>query len=128
MLRRQSRLVAVLLAVVLLAACGPQKKIDLKPEEEPNRAYYEHLLDHANATKKFAQAAMKYNLHYEAADQETQAFLKDKVDPLWIQASDALDAWEVAIKAGASGEDEIMAYKRIKTQILLKVPDLIWSE
>lgn len=124
-MRKTSRLLVVLLAVVLLMACS-QKTLQLKPEEEPNRAYYEHILDHSQAVQKFAEAAMKYNLHYNAADPETQAFLNKEVDPLWIKASDALDAWEVAIKAGGTGESEIMAYKRIKTQILLQVPDL-WS-
>lgn len=124
---RLTQAAVVLLTVVLLLACT-HKQLDLKPEQEKDRAYYEQVYTHATATQKFAEAAMKYNLHYKAADPETQAFLKKEVDPLWIQASDALDVWEVAIKGGKSGEDEIMAYKRLKTQILLKLPDLLWSD
>lgn len=112
----------------MLAWACSSKTIDLKPEEEVNRVYYERVLEHATATKKFAEAAMKYNLHYDAADEETKAFLKAEVDPLWIQTSNALDAWEVAIKGGQTGEDEIMVYKRLKTQLLLKLPDMVWGE
>ena len=124
---RHSRIVIALLAVVILIACNG-KTLQLKPEEEPNRAYYEHLLMHSQAVQKFAEAAMKYNLHFDAADPATQDVLVKEVDPLWLKASDALDAWEVAIKAGKTGESEIEAYKRIKTQILLAVPDLLWGE
>jgi hypothetical protein len=129
MLKRQSKYIAVtlLLVVALILACSP-KTLELKPEEEANRVYYENILDHATATKKFAEAVMKYNLHYNTADEETKTFLRSEVDPLWVQASNALDAWEVAIKSGQSGEDEIMTYKRLKSQLLLKLPDMIWSD
>ena len=126
-MRQHSRLLVVLLSLLLIVSCA-KKQLQLKPEEEPNRAYYEHLLTHAQATQKYAEAAMKYNLHVEAADPETKAFFVKEVDPLWLQANDALDAWEIAIKAGSSGENEIMAYKRIKTQILLKLPNLVWGD
>ena len=95
-MKRQSRLIVVLLSVILLVSCFPKKQIVLKPEEEKDRAYYERILAHSQATQKFAEAAMKYNLHYDAADPETQAFLTKEVDPLWVQASNALDFWETA--------------------------------
>lgn len=127
--KRRSHLYVIIaiLSVFLLISCTP-KKLELKPEQEKDRAYYERLLDHATAQKKFAEAEVKYNIHYDAADQATKDWLTENVDPLWIKASDALDLWGAAIKGGQSGEDEIMIYKRLKSEILLKLPDLIWTD
>lgn len=124
---KKRNLTVVLLSIVLLIACTTPG-LKLTPDQEKDRVYYQRVLDHATAVKKFAQAEAKYNVHYENTDAATKAFLKEKVDPLWIQASDALDAWKAAITGGQSGEDEIMAYKRLKSAILAKLPDLIWSD
>jgi len=121
------RILAVFMALFLIVSCTP-KKIVLTPEQEKDRGYYERILVHATAVQKFAEAVVKYNIHYNAADAQTKAWLTENLDPLWIQASDALDVWEAAIKGGQTGEDEIMTYKRLKSAILLKLPDLIWSD
>ena len=86
MLKRQSKLIVVLLSLLLIVSCA-KKQLQLKPEEEKDRAYYEHLLAHAQATQKYAEAAMKYNLHVKAADPETKAFFVKEVDPLWVQSA-----------------------------------------
>jgi len=117
----------ILMTILLVVSCT-HKKIVLTPEQEKDRGYYERVLVHATAVQKFAEAVVKYNIHYDAADAQMKAWLTDNLDLLWIQASDALDVWEAAIKGGQSGEDEIMTYKRLKSQILLKLPDLIWSD
>ena len=129
MKRRRNLTIAVVavLSAILVMACA-QKKLELAPEQEKDRAYYELLLDHADAQKKFAEAELKYNTYYDAADKATKDYLTENVDPLWVQASDALDIWETAIKGGGTGEDELMAYKRLKSVILMKLPDLIWSD
>jgi len=117
----------IFMSILLVVSCTP-KKIVLAPEQEKDRGYYDRVLVHATAVQKFAEAEVKYNIHYDAADTQTKAWLTENLDPLWIQASDALDVWEVSIKGGQTGEDEIMAYKRLKSMILLKLPDLLWSD
>lgn len=121
----RKRVIGILIVLLLLIGCSGRELV-LQPEQEHDRNYYARKLVYTDTLKKFVQAQVKYNIHYEAADQETRKFLRDEVDPLWLQASTALDVWNSIIESRLPDDDAMADFKAIKTQILLKLPDLIW--
>ena len=101
-------------------------QVKLTPEQEAGRAYYEAILTHADAVKKYGMALKKYNLWVDEADPETKAFLIENVIKLWLKADETLEAWGSIVEAGKDPDMEIANYKAIKTKILMQIPKLDW--
>lgn len=126
-LHKLAPILALLLVLGFVVSCTAPQKLVLTPDQQKDEAFYQRKLDFANAQKQFAEAERNYNIYYDSAKPETQAWLTANVDKLWVDANDAMNLWETAINAGETGEDEIASYQRIKSAILLKLPSLIWG-
>lgn len=94
--------------VFILVGCGGYFNGDKSYQE----TYYEALVWYNNIQESYLN-------HYDLADPATQGKLKDRIDPIFAQASAALDAWEIVV-----GEED----ERAKADQWIAIKNLLLAE
>ncbi len=118
-MKREFRILAVVYAIVFLIGCagwqlgGPDDPIELKQD----KAYMVAL-------KEFTLTLQDYNRHYAMADEATQAKWKAKYDPIFREASGALDDWEEALDKNWDPTTTEQIYLKLKAKVLALMLDV----
>lgn len=71
--------------------------------------------------KEFTTLTEQYEVWYQAADAETKARWKEKIDPLILEADRLLDVYQTVLLAGGDPTNQIVALREIKTAILVEL-------
>lgn len=87
-----SRLIIALLLVFFLVSCAGRSLMG--PDDTPELGQKKAFMV---ADKEIAQSLAKYNDYYAMASDEEKADWKKNIDPLFVAADKALDAWALAI-------------------------------
>lgn len=117
-MNRQNKviLLVLLLAFGIMACAGPQtnvKKVD--PLVASAVAYGQALQEYVNA-------GATYKMWFEAAPPEIQAEWRETISPVFKDAKDALDMWQMFIEEGQLPDDATVEdWKRLKTKMLIKM-------
>jgi len=101
--KRVTRPILLILAVclmgVLLSGCAT---VDLN-KTTPDEIYRTALVSYDTALKWYTKSARTYDMHYQAAPPAVQADWKARIDPIFLDAKDALDAWWKVLSTGDPG-------------------------
>lgn len=123
---KQLSKILILFLAVSLVGCGA-KQVVLTPDQEKDRLYFEQKNQHNHALKFFTEVLTKYNDWCESPGYEEVCAV---VDPYWTKANTALDTWGEVIEKreplAGSQEAYRNALKRLKTKMLMKIPDFDW--
>ncbi len=112
-------IIALFVMVFLIAGCAgwqlgaPDDPVELKQD----KAFMV-------AMKEFTLTLQDYNRHYAMADEATQAVWKEKYDPIFREASGALDDWEEALDKNWDPTTTEQIYLKLKAKILALMLDV----
>jgi len=111
MLTNRSR--SIVLFTVLLTALLTLPSCITVGELTPKETYHE------------AQLWYNFNLeqylnYYDVLDADTQAELKEDVDPVFARASKALEAWGKVVGAGTE-QEKFAAWSSVKNQVIVEL-------
>ena len=70
------------------------------------------------ALKQYNAEVERYETYYQASTAEEQAVYKAEVDPLILQAGEALDVWRAAVLLGNGDGSELNAYLDAKNAMI----------
>lgn len=105
-LHTAASLVGVVIAFALVMSCATTP-----PHQQ------EHIYN--NVREIWNAGAQQFIIDFKMAPAETKTKWADEVIPVLLEAERALDAWGMAIDAGASDGAQYRAFIQIKNQLLL---------
>lgn len=73
--------------------------------------------------QEFTALAEQYEIWYQSAPADVQAYWKETVDPLLIQADKLLDQYNLALKSGGEPGAILSQLNLLKTQILMYIAE-----
>jgi hypothetical protein len=104
-LMRKRNFIGIILALFLVVGCMVGCATTDQPLTKED-AYKVALMSYDKALVWYTRAANTYEMHYQAAPLHVRRDWKERVDPVFLDAKDALDAWRDILKAGSLGTDE----------------------
>ena len=104
--KRVTRPILLILTVCLMAAlltgCATVELNKMTQED----VYKVALMTYDKALQWYTASANTYEMHYQAAPPDVKADWKERVDPVFLDAKEALDTWGEILKAGKPGSGE----------------------
>lgn len=113
-MNRYFKLIVILLLVFFMASCGGRSLMG--PDDTPELGQKKAFMV---ADKEIAQSLVKYNDYYARASDEEKAEWKKSIDPLFIAADKALDAWELAIDDNLDPAVQEQMYLELKSDLFI---------
>jgi len=123
--KRVTRPILLILTVCLMGALvAGCATVDLN-KTTPDEIYRTALVSYDKALKWYTKSARTYEIHYQAAPAAVQADWKARIDPIFLDAKDALDAWWKVLSTGDPGLVEGETWDEWVTKLALTGLDFL---